>query len=146
MRYGVKSESLLDTGNSAPNAVVKRSVFITSVVQNVCLYYGLRVCGKKTCVTVCEKVVPRLNEHDGVIEWNFMKIAPPKWRAGCARLQCMLQAWIQTESAAWKVIEQKKYCYQVNSFQQIVSNMQLKIRWEAKIKAFGFFVMSQLLG
>jgi len=35
-------------------------------------------------VTVCEKVVPRLNKHDDVIEWNFMKIASPKWRAGCA--------------------------------------------------------------
>ena len=36
-------------------------------------------------VTVCEKVVPRLDKYDDVIEWNFMKIAPPpKWRAGCA--------------------------------------------------------------
>jgi len=36
-------------------------------------------------VTVCEKVVPRLNKHDEVIEYNFVKIAPPrKWRAGCA--------------------------------------------------------------
>ena len=27
----------------------------------------------------------RLNKHDDVIEWHFMKIAsPPKWRAGCA--------------------------------------------------------------
>ena len=44
--------------------------------------------GKNTLllyVTVCEKVVPRLNNHDEVIEWNFMKITPvPKWRAGCA--------------------------------------------------------------
>jgi len=30
------------------------------------------------------KVVPQLNKHDDVIEWKFMKIAPPpKWRAGC---------------------------------------------------------------
>jgi len=28
------------------------------------------------CVTVWEKI-PRLNKHDNVIEWNFMKIAPP---------------------------------------------------------------------
>jgi len=35
---------------------------------------------KKTLSTsVCEKFVPRLNKHDGVIEWNVMK-----WRAGCA--------------------------------------------------------------
>jgi len=27
-------------------------------------------------VTVYEKVVPRLNDHDGVIERKFMKIAP----------------------------------------------------------------------
>jgi len=37
----------------------------------VFVYYGLRVCGKNTLllyVTVCEKVVPRLNKHVGVIE------------------------------------------------------------------------------
>jgi len=54
----------------------------------VLVYYGLRVCGQKYIilyVTVCKKVVvPRLNKHNDVIEWNFMKIAPPKWRAGCA--------------------------------------------------------------
>ena len=36
--------------------------------------------GKNTLllyVTVSEKVLPRLNKHDDVIEWNFMKIAPP---------------------------------------------------------------------
>jgi len=27
-------------------------------------------------VTVCEKLVPRLNNHDDVVEWNFMEIAP----------------------------------------------------------------------
>jgi len=40
--------------------------------------------GKKTLLyeTICKKSVPRLNEHDDVIKWNFMKIAPPpKWRA-----------------------------------------------------------------
>jgi len=38
--YGVKSEILLDTGDSASNAVVKRSVLflLTSVMQNVRAY------------------------------------------------------------------------------------------------------------
>ena len=36
-------------------------------------------------VTVCEKFVPRLDKHDDVVEWNFVKnFPPPKWRAGCA--------------------------------------------------------------
>jgi len=30
-------------------------------------------------VTVSEKIVPRLNKHDDVIEWNFVKIAR-EWR------------------------------------------------------------------
>ena len=34
---GVKSEISLDAGDSASKAVVKRSVFINSVVQNVCV-------------------------------------------------------------------------------------------------------------
>jgi len=37
--------------------------------------------GKNTLllyVTVYEKVVPGLNKHDDVIEWNFMKTAPPR--------------------------------------------------------------------
>ena len=40
--------------------------------------------GKNTLllyVTVCEKVVPRLNKHDDVIEWNFMKSAPPEMKS-----------------------------------------------------------------
>ena len=57
----------------------------------MCLYtMDFVSAGKNTLLlyaTVCEKVVPRLNKHDAVIEWNFMKIAPPpKWRAGCALL------------------------------------------------------------
>jgi len=47
----------------------------------VFVYYGLRVCGQKYIVTVCEKVVPRLNKHDGVIEWNFKKLAPPEMKS-----------------------------------------------------------------
>jgi len=86
-----KSEISLDTRDAASNAVVKRivlSVFIlSSVVQNVYLCtMDFVSAGKNTLlyVTVCEKVVPRLNKHDDVIEWNFVKIALPKWRAGCA--------------------------------------------------------------
>ena len=47
-------------------------------------------------MTVCEQVAPRLNKHDDVIEWNFMKIVPPpKWRAGydpvtrCCTVHCV---------------------------------------------------------
>jgi len=32
-------------------------------------------------VTVCEKVVPRLNKHDEVIEWKFVKIALPEMKS-----------------------------------------------------------------
>jgi len=73
--YGVKSEISLDTGDSASNAVVKRSVLSVFITQRcaecVCLYCGPRVCGQNTLilyVTVCEKVVPRLNKHDDVIK------------------------------------------------------------------------------
>jgi len=59
--YGVKSEISLDTGNSASNAVVKRSVLSVFINQRcaecVCFYYGLGVCGqcdrlRKSCTTV----------------------------------------------------------------------------------------------
>ena len=70
----MKSEISLDTGDSASNAVAKRSVLsflLTSVVQNVCLCtMDFVSAGKNTLqlyVTVCEKVVPRLNKHDDVI-------------------------------------------------------------------------------
>ena len=82
-----KSEISLETGDSASNAVVKRSVLSVFINQRcaecVCLYYGFRVCGQKYIIimTVCEKVVPRLNKHDDVIEWNFMKIAPPEMKS-----------------------------------------------------------------
>jgi len=71
--YGVKSEISLDTGDSASNAVVKRSVFINqSCAECVCLYTMLFVSAGKNklllCVTVCEKVVPQLDKHDDVIE------------------------------------------------------------------------------
>ena len=66
-----------------------------------------KCCEKNISVTVCEKVLPRLNKHDDVIEWKFMKIAPaPKWRADCARgyiyiqcywLQCQLQKLVRAD-------------------------------------------------
>ena len=72
--HGVKSEISLDTGDAASNAVAKRSVLsvfinqrcaecvctmdFVSASKNILLFY----------VTVCEKVVPRLNKHDNVIE------------------------------------------------------------------------------
>ena len=87
--YGLKSEISLDTGDSASNAVVKRSVVINQrCAECVCLYtMDFASAGKNILllyVTVCEKVAPRLNKHDDVIEWKFVKIEPPKWRAGCA--------------------------------------------------------------
>jgi len=67
---------------------------LISVVQNACVCtMDFVSAGKNTLlfyVTVCEKIVPRLNKHDDVIEWNFMKIALQKWRAGCAPVyDCM---------------------------------------------------------
>jgi len=81
--YGVKSEISLDIGDSASNAVVKCSNFINQrCAECVCLCtMDVVSAGKNTLllyVTVCEKFVPRLNNHDDVIEQNFMKIAPPK--------------------------------------------------------------------
>jgi len=59
--YRVKSEISLDTGDSASNAVVKRSVSsVFSVVQNVCVCtVDLVSAGKNTLllyVTVCKKL------------------------------------------------------------------------------------------
>jgi len=56
--YGVKSEISLDTGDSASDAVVKRSVLSVLINQrcteSVCLYYGVRVCGQKYIIIVCD--------------------------------------------------------------------------------------------
>jgi len=58
--YGVKSEISLDTGDSASNAVVKRSVLLVFINQRcaecVCLYYGLRVCGQKHIIIICDRL------------------------------------------------------------------------------------------
>ena len=69
----MKSEISLETDDSASNAVAKRYVFMNQrCVECVCLYtMDFVSAGKNTllfCVTVCEKVVPRLNRHDDVIE------------------------------------------------------------------------------
>jgi len=85
---------------------------LTSVLQKV------RVCtmdfmsaGKNTLlllyVTVCEKVVPRLNRHDDVIEWNLMKIAPPEmkswlrpllWLAPFSFSELFCNMWIKVQT------------------------------------------------
>jgi len=60
--YGVKSEMSLDTGDSASNAVVKRSVLSVFINQRcaecVCLYYGLHVCGQKYIyiLIICDRL------------------------------------------------------------------------------------------
>ena len=87
-------------------------LLLTSVVQKV------RVCtvdfvpaSKNTLllyVTVCEKIVPRLNKHDYVMEWNFMKIAPPEmksWLRHCRHqltppLWCVQQRFIASPLSA----------------------------------------------
>jgi len=66
----------LDTGDSASNAVVKLSVLSVFINQRcaecVCLYtMDFVSAGKDTLllyVTVCVKVVPRLNKHDDITE------------------------------------------------------------------------------
>ena len=86
------SQKLLLTPVIQPPTLLWNVLFcpflLTSVVQIECVYtMDLVSAGKNTLlsyVTVCEKVVPRLNKHDDFIEWNFMNIAPSKWRAGCA--------------------------------------------------------------
>jgi len=53
-----KSEISLDTGDSASNAVEKRSVLSVFINQRcaecVCLYYVLRVCGQKYIIIICD--------------------------------------------------------------------------------------------
>jgi len=69
-----------------PSTLLQNILFclflLTSVVQNVCVCtMDFVSAGKNTSllhVTVCEKVVPELNKHDDIIEWNFMKIALPR--------------------------------------------------------------------
>jgi len=55
-----KSEISLDTGDSASNAVAKRSVLSVFINQRcaecVCLYYGLRVCGQRYIIIRCDRL------------------------------------------------------------------------------------------
>jgi len=70
----------------------------------VLIYCGLRVRGKNALLlymTVCEKVVPWLDKYDDVIKWSFMKIPPPKWRAGCA--PASRWSWILTSLHVFQV-------------------------------------------
>jgi len=59
-RYGAKSEISLDTGDSASNAVVKRSVLSGFINQRcaecVRLCYGLRVWGQKYIIIICDRL------------------------------------------------------------------------------------------
>ena len=88
-------------------------VFINQrCAECVCLYtMDFVFAGKNTLllyVTVCEKVVPPLNKHDDVIEWNFMKIAPPRneelvapltaWLWVNAKTRPEYQVWIWKDS------------------------------------------------
>jgi len=79
----VKPEISLDTSDSASNAVVNVPFLLTSVVRNVCVCtMDFVSAGKNTLllyVTVCEKVVPRLNKHDDVIVKFHENCLPPKW-------------------------------------------------------------------
>jgi len=54
------SEISLDTGYSASNAVVKRSVSSVFINQRcaecVCLYYGLHICGQKYIIIKCDRL------------------------------------------------------------------------------------------
>jgi len=45
-------------------------------------------------VTVCEKVVPRLNKHDDVIEWNSWKIAPSEMKSWLRPWSSHIQSFI----------------------------------------------------
>jgi len=52
--YGVKSEILLDTGDSASNVIVKRSVFINQrCAECVCLYTMDFVSAGKNTLLLC---------------------------------------------------------------------------------------------
>jgi len=57
---GVRSEISLGTGDSASNAVVKRSVLSIFIKQRcaecVCLCNGLRACGQKYIIIICDRL------------------------------------------------------------------------------------------
>jgi len=57
--YGVKSEISLGSGDSASNAVVKRSVlFLLNQRCAECVFanYGIRVWGQKYIIIICDRL------------------------------------------------------------------------------------------
>jgi len=54
--YGAKSDISLDTGDSASNAVVKRSVLTALCRMCVFVHYGLRVLGQKYIIIICDRL------------------------------------------------------------------------------------------
>jgi len=46
----------------------------------VCVCYGLRVCGQKYIIIICDRLRKSCTmgeyKHDDVIEWHFMEITP----------------------------------------------------------------------
>jgi len=42
---------------------------------------------------ICDKVAPQLNKRDDVIEWKFMKIAPPRNEELVAPLRNGVEKW-----------------------------------------------------
>jgi len=73
-------------------------------------------------VTVCEKVVPRLDKYDDVIEWNFMKIAPPpemkSWLRPCSHPVRSLY-WLSWKTISYSrdrfTLDLKAYCPKIDS-------------------------------
>ena len=111
--YAVKSEISLDTGDSASNDIVKRSVFINQRrAECVCsCSMDFVSAGKNTLyMTICEKFVPRLKKHNDVIEWDFMKIAPPQMKTWLRpRNQSRSINWFQF----WFSPVRAHYCYEL---------------------------------
>ena len=68
-------------------------------------------------MTVCEKVLPRLDKYDDVIEWNFMKIAPPEMKSWLRHWRNPLQIWIATYNYGSK-FEHSWFYRWINNFEQ----------------------------
>jgi len=75
----------------------------------VFVHYGLCVCGQKyIIIIICDrlrKVVPRLNKHDDVIEWNFINfpslrneelVAALRWKLTTELIKSMSKSNILT--------------------------------------------------
>ena len=69
---------------------------ISRNLQRIKMRFSILIIFKKSYIEICTKkvylntkVVPRLNKHDDVIEWHFMKIAPPEmksWLRPCCHI------------------------------------------------------------